>query len=120
MLCFTKAFGTIFLGTPRHEVYSEPEEATSGKLIPMYSVVALILAIGLFPKIFVTAFSNAISLLTGTKLSPNHLPASGALSMIGICAAIFILLASLIYFIRRRLTADKPVEINSTWGCGYV
>lgn len=120
MLCFTKAFGTIFLGTPRHQFHHEPEEATSGKLVPMYFVVALIIAIGLFPKIFVAAFSNAISLFTGTEFSPNHLPAGGALAMIGFCSAIFILLASLIYFIKRKLTADKPVEINSTWGCGYV
>lgn len=120
MLCFTKAFGTIFLGTPRHQFHPEPEEATSGKLIPMYCVVALIIAIGLFPKIFVSAFSNAISLFTGAGLSPHHLAAGDTLSMTGICAAIFILLASFIYFIRRKLTAEKPVEINSTWGCGYV
>jgi hypothetical protein len=39
--------------------------------------------------------------------------------MIGLCAAVFLSLAGLIYFIRKKLTLDKPVEFNITWGCGY-
>jgi hydrogenase-4 component B len=120
MLCFTKAFGSIFLGTPRHRIPHKPEEATIGKLVPMYVIVLFIIAIGLFPKIFITAFSKPISLFTGKDLLSNHLPGGDALSMIGICAAAFILLSGLIYFIRRRLTRNKLVEFNSTWGCGYV
>jgi hydrogenase-4 component B len=120
MLCFTKAFGSIFLGTPRYHLNHKPTEATIGKLIPMYAVVVLIIAIGLFPKIFIAAFSNTIFLFTGRKFLPNHFPASYALSMIGICAAAFILLSGLIYFIRRRSIRNKPVEFNSTWSCGYV
>jgi hydrogenase-4 component B len=120
MLCFTKAFGTVFLGTSRNQFDHEPAEATNGTLVPMYAVVVLILAIGILPKIFVAAFSNTISLFAGKEVSTNHLPGNEALSMIGMCAAIFILLAGLVYFLRRKLTADKPVDTNATWGCGYV
>lgn len=120
MLCFTKAFGTIFLGTSRHQFDHEPAEVTRGALVPMYAVVILILAIGVLPKTFVAAFSNTISLFTGKKILTNHLPGNEALSMIGIYAAIFILLAALIYFLRRKLTAGKTIDINATWGCGYV
>jgi len=119
MLCFTKAFGTIFLGTPRHHFHDKPEEATTGKLVPMYAVFVLIIAIGLFPEIFVIAFSKPVSLFTGKEFSSNQLPAVNALSIIGIAGAAFILLAGLIYFIRRRLTINKTIEWNSTWGCGY-
>ena len=120
MLCFTKAFGSVFLGTSRHHFNHTPKEAGVGKLIPMYAVVLLIMAIGLFPKIFIAAFSNSVSLFTGNSFSSGHLPAGDALSMIGICSAAFILLAGLIYFIRRRMTINKPVEFNTTWGCGYT
>lgn len=120
MLCFTKAFGTIFLGTSRHQFDHEPAEAARGALVPMYAVVLLILAIGILPKTFIAAFSNTISLFAGKEISANHLPANEALSMIGMCAAIFILLAGLVYFLRRKLTAGKPIDVNATWGCGYV
>ena len=62
MLCFTKAFGSVFLGTARHHFHHTPKEAGIGKLIPMYAVVLLIMAIGLFPKFFITALSKAVAL----------------------------------------------------------
>ncbi len=120
MLCFTKAFGSVFLGTARHHFYHPPKEARVAKLIPMYAVLFLIMAIGLFPKVFIAAFSKPVSLFTGNNLSPAHLPAGDALSMIGVCSAAFILLAGLLYFIRKQVTVNGPVEFNTTWGCGYT
>ncbi len=120
MLCFTKAFGSVFLGTARHQFHHTPKEAGVGKLIPMYAVVFLIMAIGLFPKFFIAAFSKPVSLFAGNNFSSGHLPAGDTLSMIGICSAAFILLAGLIYFIRKGMTVNKPVEFNTTWGCGYT
>jgi len=40
--------------------------------------------------------------------------------MIGICAAGFLLLTGLIYFIRKQVTINKPQNFGTTWGCGYV
>ena len=120
MLCFTKAFGSVFLGTARHHFHHTPKEDVIGKLLPMYAVALLIIGIGLFPKVFISALSKSVSLFTGNDLSSSHLPAGDALSMIGICAAAFILLTGLLYFIRKRMTVNKPVEFNVTWGCGYV
>jgi len=120
MLCFTKAFGSVFLGTVRHHFHHTPKEVVIGKLIPMYAVLLLIIGIGLFPKVLITSFSKSVSLFTGSDLSSSHLPAGDALSMIGRCAAAFILLAGVVYFIRKRMTVNKPVEFSSTWGCGYV
>ena len=120
MLCFTKAFGSVFLGTARHHFHHTPKEAGIGKLIPMYGVVLLIIAIGIFPNVFITAFSKPVSLFAPANFSSGHLPVGDRLSIIGICSAAFILLAALIYFIKRRMTINKPVEFNATWGCGYV
>lgn len=123
MLCFTKAFGSVFLGTPRHNFHHSPEEAGFGKLIPMYAVVLLIMAIGLFPKAFIVALSKPLGLYTHNidfNIQPGMFPVTEALSMIGICAAGFLLLIGLIYLIRRRMTINKPQNFNATWGCGYV
>ncbi|MGZ8557225.1 MAG: proton-conducting transporter transmembrane domain-containing protein [Chitinophagaceae bacterium] len=120
MLCFTKAFGSVFLGSARHHFYHTPKEAVIGKLAPMYAVVLLIVAIGLFPKVFISVFSKPVSLFTNTNFSTIHLPAGDSLSMIGMCAAGFILLAAIIYYIRKRITMNRQVEFGATWGCGYV
>ena len=123
LLCFTKAFGSVFLGTPRHNFHHSPEEAGFGGLIPMYAIVLLIMAIGLFPKTFIEALSKPIGLFTRNtpfNIQPGILPVTEALSMIGICAAGFLLLIGLIYLIRRRMTINRPQNFNITWNCGYV
>lgn len=123
MLCFTKAFGAVFLGTGRSNLQHTPVEATFGKLIPMYAVVMLIMAIGLFPKTFVVALSEPLNLfthLTANNISGEIIPLTGTMSMIGLCSAIFLGLAGLIFFVRKRITSNKPQTVNVTWGCGYI
>lgn len=123
MLCFTKAFGTVFLGTERHHFHHSHGESGYGKIIPMYAVVILIMAIGLFPKFFIEALSKAVDLFAnGTliNIQPGIQPVTNALSMIGIAAMGFLLLIALIYFIRRQITINKPRYFDSTWTCGYA
>lgn len=123
MLCFTKAMGTVFLGTPRHNFHHTPEEAGIGKLMPMYAVVILIMAIGLFPTVFIKALSKPVGLFTANidfTTQPGMQLVTVSLSMIGIWAMGFILLAGLVYLIRWRMTLKKPQNYNATWGCGYI
>ncbi len=123
MLCFTKAFGSVFLGIPRHHFNHTPGEAGFGKLIPMYAIMLLIMAIGLFPRAFIVILSKPLGLFTQTSdftIQPGLFPVTQALSMIGIWAAGFLLLIGLIYLIRRRITINIPKMVNATWSCGYV
>lgn len=125
ILCFTKAFGIVFLGTPRHTFHDEPAEAKPGKLIPMYAVLAMIVAIGLFPGLFLQAMSAAVAAfvakMPGTPATAvvSHNTA-GLAANIGWCAAGFIAMAGLVFLVRQRATRGKPKTIGSTWGCGYV
>ena len=123
MLCFTKAFGSVFLGTPRHNLHHAPVEAGMGKLIPMYAGFILIMAIGLFPKTFIIALSEPLNLFT--KLISNNInegifPLTDTMSMIGLYSLIFLGLAGLIFLLRKRITSNKLQTVNATWGCGYV
>jgi hydrogenase-4 component B len=125
ILCFTKAYGSIFLGRARHHFMPDAEEANTGKLFPMYLVLILMVSIGLFPVFFLELVSGPVKLFSD-KL-PGAAPVfsylgNGAVIVqdIGWCAAGFILLAGFIYFIRRQMTANKPVAVEPTWGCGYV
>lgn len=123
MLCFTKAFGIVFLGAPRKNFHSTAGEANFGKLIPMYAVFILIMAIGLFPKIFVAALSAPLNLFTrvlNTNTGANELPLTATMSMIGLCSVVFLGLASLIFLWRKRMTNNKPQTVETTWSCGYI
>jgi hydrogenase-4 component B len=123
MLCFTKAFATVFLGTPRYHFHHSPMEAAKGKLIPMYAVVVLIIAIGLYPQGFLMALSKPLFLFTQNVdpgLQPGKFQYVQALSMVGLCAIGFLLLSGLIFLIRKRMTMNKPQYLDTTWGCGYA
>ena len=123
MLCFTKAFGSVFLGTARHQFDHTPKEAHWGKLLPMYFVLVLIAGIGVFPKPFIDVIAEPLTLFTrNVNVNDAVIPGqvTEALMMIGICAVSFILLVGAVYFIRRRLTIRKPQQFNTTWSCGYT
>lgn len=124
ILCFTKAFGAIFLGKPRHHFPSEPKESGYGKLTPMYMAAAFIVAIGLFPRFFFSMMREPIKLysdkinITGdftTAISINE-----TMQIIGYSTTGFIILGLLIFFIRKTVTAQKTRPMLATWGCGYV
>ena len=125
LLCFTKAFGAVFLGNSRHHFPHPPTESSAGKLIPMYMVMGLILAIGLCPNFFLGMLSEPLKLFTD-KLSLSAEAAytvtnTGYTMMyIGWCSTGLIVLTGIIFFIRKKITAQKPVAITPTWGCGYV
>jgi len=125
LLCFTKAFGAVFLGRPRHHFHHEPTEAKLGTLVPMYAIVALMLAIGLFPGFFLEALSAPLAAFQAKMpiaepLTP--LPDNVRLlaANIGWCAAGFLALVGLVFFVQQKMTKQKPSAIAPTWGCGYV
>ena len=122
LLCFTKAFGTVFLGTPRVIINEPVTEARIGTLIPMYASLVVILLIGLFPSFFVKALSLPVSLFAGkigNLEQSKSLFSIHALNMVSLCAFALFGLSGLIYLIRRKVTSTKSVTVHSTWGCGY-
>lgn len=123
ILCFTKAFGTVFLGTERHQFSHQPKEAGYGKLIPMYAIVTLIMVIGLFPRIFISAVSHAVGQFTKTiplASSISSYPVTNALSLIGLYSMGFIFLIGAIYAVKRWISIHKPLSTAETWACGYT
>lgn len=121
IMCFTKAFGVVFLGEPRAKLHTEPAEFGFGRLLPMYMVGILIVVIGLFPQFFIDAIVSVLGQMVGVSASAPILPASfGALSQIGWYMAWFILLVVAVYAVRSFFTRRLPESEGGTWGCGYV
>ncbi len=123
LLCFTKAFGIIFLGSARSEYPRKPKEVQTAMLIPQYIITSIILAIGLFPQLFMMLVLNPVSLFVPaikTSGASIYFSQISILSNIGIAGAIIIALSAGIYFIKLKVQKNKVIETSPTWGCGYT
>jgi len=125
MLCFTKAFGIIFLGNERHHLNETVNPITVSQdfvsLLPKYLIAVFILLIGIFPQIFVTVVSKPVSLFTGSAfLQTQPMAIINTLQIISVAAIAFILLCVTVLWIKKKVTRNAAVEIAPTWGCGYA
>jgi hydrogenase-4 component B len=146
ILCFTKAFGIVFLGEAREpeliETYKNNSKESIGKLIPMYAVGILILSIGLLPMFFINLLNEPIKLFLNLSHPNNPFSLISihyslfTVQYIGWCSAGFILLAAFIFLVRKLITNNNRIQITHneqqstkhealstnlpTWGCGYV
>ena len=123
MICFTKAFSIVFLGTSRKVDISKVETEKQGSTLPLYAIVIVIMAIGIIPFAFlrvinlpISQFANAISIDTAYQF--NEI--TNTATMIGIYSAVFILIMAVIMMVRRVITSNRTESIAATWGCGYV
>jgi hydrogenase-4 component B len=120
MLTFTKTFGTVFLGEPRTEYYHKPEEVALMMRIPLFIIIALMIGIGLFPKLLLNPLFTILSDM-GIQIMPQSIAGIGeTLTRVGMASAILIGIIIVIYTIRSGVFRQKTVDIANTWGCGYV
>ena len=117
VLCFTKAFGIVFLGTPRTALPEMREFGWSRKL-PLCVEAAIMLSIGLFPQFYASAAASVVASFPGVSGSAGALPdwmsnvGAATLATVGVIAA----LAGL----RQLAGRGKSVREGETWGCGYT
>lgn len=120
MLCFTKAFGIIFLGSPRVTRDLNFGDPSDGRLVPMVMTALLISAIGLFPQFFVSALTRPVAQITGDFTLAPIQPLLGTMQHVSRAAWGFIALAGIVWLIRSRVTLSRPPQMAPTWGCGYT
>jgi NADH:ubiquinone oxidoreductase subunit 5 (subunit L)/multisubunit Na+/H+ antiporter MnhA subunit len=120
MLCFTKAFGIIFLGTARHPHPAAVQEAGFPRWFPQYTTAVVMLFIGLVPQLFIGLVTPVVALLAGSStVAASSVSFTGVLQTVGLSTAVFLLLCAAVYGSRRKLTAGRKATISATWGCGY-
>jgi hydrogenase-4 component B len=123
LLCFTKAFGVVFLGTARCELPHSCKEVPFLQLMPMYILAVFILLIGVFPIAFINLLSQPVGLFTGSVvmvLNPAQVNAFNAIQPITLASWILILLVISIFIVRKLVMSQHKISEGSTWGCGYV
>ncbi len=121
LLCFTKAFGIIFLGQERSQFSQEAHEAEPSKLFPGYLIVLFILIIGLFPQLFIRLLINPVHLFTGgLNQGLPELKMIDNLLSISLVAWTFLLVIAVIWAIKKYAVRNNQVDVSPTWVCGYV
>ena len=123
IICFTKAFSVVFLGNPRHEFHHEVTEVSRFQLLPLYFIVAFIVTIGLFSRLFLDLLVKPVQLFTGLHQLPfNSFQGNGIeiLSSISMGSLYFMLTILLLLGIRKLVLRKRAITISSTWGCGYT
>jgi hydrogenase-4 component B len=123
ILTFTKTFGTIFLGSPRQKLKSEPDEVSLIMLLPQYIIVFLMAVIAFFPGYFVSLIGRVLS---GDSFTYNGISVPdlsrylSVLKNISHASLLFIVLIGFVFFIRMLLLRGKERIVSTTWGCGYT
>ncbi len=121
MLCFTKAFGIVFLGNERHELPSNIHEAEFSKLFPKYMIAGLILLIGLVPQIFIGVIAKPVSLFMGSNtLGTRPEEFTDVMQYVSLASVTFILLCVTMWYIKKLTTKSAIIESSPTWACGYA
>jgi hydrogenase-4 component B len=118
--CFTKAFGVVFLGSPRSKLHIATSEVTKGMLFPQFCIAILMLLIGLFPLLFLKPLTAIISVQFQLTLDSSWLSITDSLSMIGRMGCVLIGVTLLLFLIRNWVLKTRVVREGTTWGCGYT
>ena len=123
LICFTKAFGIIFLGTERQTLPDSCKEVPFLQLLPTYLLTAMIVMIGIFPMQFVHLLGSPLLLFTGNaiwKTFPSQNGVFDVMQSISRATWILISLITVIYVVRRFFLVRIKTSQSATWGCGYV
>ncbi len=123
MICFTKAFGIVFLGSERHEFSHEIKEVSVLQLVPLYFIGAFIIAIGLFPNTFLNILVQPVQLFTRLQALPfTSFQGQGTevLQSVGRSSWLLIALVMVVWGIRKFIQQKKLRAQSPTWGCGYT
>lgn len=116
ILCFTKAFGIIFLGSPRTEV--EAHEMEPCRIVPLVIEALIMLSIGICPAFYARLAGSALECFP--YASSTVLDRTTDLTLVGLAGLAFLLLAGLIYAAKSRHNIRYQVSQGPTWGCGYT
>jgi len=123
LACFTKAFGVVFLGEPRDQHAAHAHEAGPLMRIPMQTLAAGCLLIGMLAPMAVRALAPLLAQVTGLPVDRVRLELTHAAAPLGwvtLCALGLIALATVLAAVRRSALSRRSVGQATTWDCGYV
>ncbi len=121
-ICFTKAFGIVFLGSPRSDIPQDFGEVERWCLVPQFAILAMILLIGFFPVPFIQVISKvALPLVPGIQNAAEIMaPINSTMLSIGNGALLIVVMCGAVYGLKLFVTRKAVDRSSPTWGCGYT
>ncbi len=123
LLCFTKAFGIVFLGSARRKFDHEVVEVPFLQLLPLYLIAFFIVFIGVFPQLFMNILSHPVTIMAGIpSIADMPFPekTTELLQSVTWGVWIFILICLVVFGLRKLVMQNRNASVEPTWGCGYV
>ncbi|MDD3604321.1 MAG: proton-conducting transporter membrane subunit [Kiritimatiellae bacterium] len=121
-VCFTKAFGMIFLGEPRSDAAAHAHECGLAMRFPILVLAALCVAVGLAGPFIPKLLIPAVQVLADPQMTDGNFfaPTERLLTNISLFATGVLALTAILLALRARLLKNKPVSESVTWDCGYA
>jgi formate hydrogenlyase subunit 3/multisubunit Na+/H+ antiporter MnhD subunit len=121
--CFAKAFGVVFLGSPRSPEAAGAHEAKRPMVVAMFFLALLCVLIGLAAPAVSIALTGVVAAATGLGrgiVGDQMASVAGSLTAIVIVFATLIAVGALAWWLRARRLAGAVVRRGPVWGCGYL
>jgi hypothetical protein len=120
LLCFTKVFGIVFLGSPRSEYHETPTEVSWSMKFVMAVQMMIIIVIGILPQYtFSTIALVSKKFLIGQEFPFDPAPYISTLNGVSTGLLVFIGLFAALFIFRALLLRKRSVYLYKTWDCGY-
>ncbi|MDD4712800.1 MAG: proton-conducting transporter membrane subunit [Bacteroidales bacterium] len=123
LICFTKVFGIIFLGTPRDWTIEVKGSEKPLSVMPLYLSGLMILLIGVVPFLLAPWLVKTIQLYIPSLNFSGYMQLENLLdnlTSIGWYSLGFIVLTAVLFGIRHLIVSGREDLEDNTWGCGYT
>nr|WP_321499815.1 proton-conducting transporter membrane subunit [uncultured Dethiosulfovibrio sp.] len=121
-MAFLKAYSTVFSGQARSDL-GYTEDPGPFMTVPMLSLAAFCLALGLCGSLSILLAGSVASLIHPTGLSQSSLMSVIRISKVYLNVAVLSIgllgLVFGLYRLRARLQKGRSVSYGPVWGCGY-
>ena len=120
--CFAKAFGVVFLGTPRSAEAEQAHEAAWPMLTAMMVLALLCILIGFAGPVVVPALAGIVAEASGLSVDPIKAALAPLAAALKISTIVFLCLAALtaaLWLWRGWRLARAGVRYAPVWGCGF-
>jgi hypothetical protein len=118
-VCFTRAFGCVWLGNQRETVCAVESDVSLLMLVPMIILAALCCIAGLGGMFIAGHIAAAVVLITGCPLVPAALSITETVKTVCYISALLVILSAVFFGIRALLLKKRSVASGLTWDCGY-
>lgn len=118
--CFVKAYGIVFLGTPRQILPHPAHDPGWAMRLPMVVLSVACIALGVFPRITVPVLDQVCRTWSRDSLGSAALIDKAApLAELNIVLILLLVMMAVGYGLLHRRIESDSITWQETWGCGF-